>query len=179
MSHHHFANATLAIVLLIGLAGAQPASARPLAAIAADGTLRVGMTGDYAPFAVRGADDRISGADVTMAKSLAKALGVALVIVPTSWKTLAADLTADRYDVAMGGVSITPDRAALGEFTHPVRWQTADRTLRREGSLHVASRDRSRRRTGRGQSRRHQRALCQGEPRSRDDRRACRQPQHL
>jgi cyclohexadienyl dehydratase len=120
MKHQPPANGVLALALLIGLAGALPATARPLAAIAADGTLRVGMTGDYAPFAVRGADGQVSGADVTMAESLAKALGVALVIVPTTWKTLAADLAADRYDVAMGGVSITPDRAALGDFSHPV-----------------------------------------------------------
>ena len=120
MNEQRLLNAALAIVVLIGLASARPASARPLAAIAADGTLRVGMTGDYAPFAVRETDGRISGADVTMAESLAKALGVALVIIPTTWKTLAADLAADRYDVAMGGVSITPDRATVGGFSHPV-----------------------------------------------------------
>jgi cyclohexadienyl dehydratase len=120
MKHRPLANGVLAIVLLIGCAGARPTAARPLAAIAADGTLRVGMTGDYAPFAVRGTDGRISGADVTMAESLARALGVALVIVPTTWKTLTADLAADRYDIAMGGVSMTPDRAALGDFSHPV-----------------------------------------------------------
>jgi ABC-type amino acid transport substrate-binding protein len=79
-----FLPSAVAIVLLIGLANGPPASARPLATIAADGTLRVGMTGDYAPFAVREADGQISGADVTMAGSLAKALGVALVIVPTT-----------------------------------------------------------------------------------------------
>ncbi len=120
MKHRSLLNAALTRVLLIGLVGAQPAAARSLAAIRADGTLRVGMTGDYAPFSVRGPDGRISGADVTMAQSLAKTLGVALMIVPTSWKTLAADLAADRYDIAMGGVSITPDRAALGEFSHPI-----------------------------------------------------------
>ncbi len=120
MQHQSLLNASLAIVLLIGLVGAQPAAAHPLAILQADGTLRVGMTGDYPPFAVRGPDGQISGADVTMAESLARALGVALVIVPTTWKTLAADLAADRYDIAMGGVSITPDRAALGDFSHPI-----------------------------------------------------------
>ena len=120
MTDHHLLKAALAIVVLIGLAGALPAAARPLAAITAEGMLRVGMTGDYAPFSVRSADGRIVGADVTMAESLAKALGVALVVVPTTWTTLAADLAADRYDVVMGGVSITADRAAIGDFSHPV-----------------------------------------------------------
>jgi cyclohexadienyl dehydratase len=96
---------------------ALPATARPLAAIKADGTLRVGLTGDYAPFSLRGPDGKISGADVTMAESLAKALGVKLVIVPTTWKTLKDDLVADKYDVGMGGISVTPDRAAVGDYS--------------------------------------------------------------
>ena len=93
------------------------ANARPLSAIKADGTLRVGLTGDYAPYSLRGPDGKIVGADVMMAESLAKALGVKLAIVPTAWKTLKADLVGDKFDVAMGGVSVTPDRAAVGDYS--------------------------------------------------------------
>jgi len=113
--------AALIAVAIIALNGASTAAAaRPLSEIMADGALRVGLTGDYAPFSLRGANGAIEGADVDMARSLARALNVTLVLVPTSWKTLAADLAADRFDVAMGGVSVTPDRAALGDFSHPV-----------------------------------------------------------
>ena len=62
----------------------------------------------------------INGADVTMARALAQSLGVTLEIVPTTWKTMTADLQANRFDVAMGGVSVTPDRAAIGYFSVPV-----------------------------------------------------------
>ena len=93
------------------------AAARPLVAIKADGTLWVGLTGDYAPYSLRGADGKIAGADVTMAQNLAKSLGVALEIVPTAWKSLQGDLQADRFDIAMGGVSVTTDRAAVGDFS--------------------------------------------------------------
>jgi cyclohexadienyl dehydratase len=99
---------------------APPANARSLAAIKSDGTLKVGLTGDYAPFSLRGGDGQISGADVTMAQALAKTLGVKLVIVPTTWKTLKSDFEADHYDIAMGGVSVTADRAAIGDFSIPV-----------------------------------------------------------
>jgi cyclohexadienyl dehydratase len=109
------AGSALAIML-----SAAPSEARSLAAIKAEGALKVGLTGDYAPFSLRGADGKISGADVTMAQDLAKALGVSLEIVPTTWKTLQAGLQADRYDIAMGGVSVTPDRAAIGDFSIPV-----------------------------------------------------------
>ncbi|WP_053080513.1 transporter substrate-binding domain-containing protein [Methylobacterium variabile] len=105
--------------VLVAMA-AVPAAARPLAAIKQDGTLRVGLTGDYAPYSLRMPDGSIKGADVTMAGELAKALGVKVEIVPTTWKTLKEDLLSDRYDVAMGGVTVTPDRAAAGEFSVPV-----------------------------------------------------------
>jgi cyclohexadienyl dehydratase len=96
---------------------ALPAAARPLSAIKADGTLRVGLTGDYAPFSLHKPDGKIVGADVTMAESLAKSLGVKLQIVPTTWKTLKDDLVADKYDVGMGGISVTADRAAVGAYS--------------------------------------------------------------
>ncbi|MGE7417946.1 transporter substrate-binding domain-containing protein [Methylobacterium tarhaniae] len=99
---------------------AVPAEARSLAAIKQDGTLRVGMTGDYAPYSLRLPDGSLKGADVTMAGELAKVLGVKVEIVPTTWKTLKDDLLADRYDVAMGGVTVTPDRASVADFSVPV-----------------------------------------------------------
>lgn len=107
-----FANLLLILALTVA-----PAQARTLAAIKASGTLRVGLTGDYAPYSLRGPDGAITGADVTMAQALANALGLALDIVPTTWKTMAGDLKAGRFDIAVGGVSVTPARAALGDFS--------------------------------------------------------------
>ncbi|HEX3441606.1 MAG TPA: transporter substrate-binding domain-containing protein [Pseudolabrys sp.] len=106
----------IGVALKLALA-VMPGEARPLAAIKTYGTLKVGLTGDYAPYSLRDADGAIAGADVTMAQSLAKTLGVRLEIVPTTWKTMQADLQADRFDIAMGGVSVTPDRAAIGAFS--------------------------------------------------------------
>jgi cyclohexadienyl dehydratase len=109
----------LGVVLMLALS-AISVEARTLAAIKGDGILRVGLTGDYAPYSLRGADGTITGADVTMAQALAKALGVALEIVPTTWKSMAEDLRADRFDIAMGGVSVTAERAAIGDFSATV-----------------------------------------------------------
>jgi cyclohexadienyl dehydratase len=104
------------LVLLLALAVA-PAQARPLDAIKASGTLRIGLTGDYAPYSLRGPEGQITGADVAMAKALASGLGVKLEIVPTAWKSMTDDLKADRFDIAMGGLSVTPARAAIGDFS--------------------------------------------------------------
>jgi len=99
---------------------AGPVEARTLAAVKAAGVLKVGLTGDYAPYALRGRDGSIAGADVTMARALADALGVALEIVPTTWKSMTYEFKADRFDIVMGGVSVTPQRAAIGDFSVPV-----------------------------------------------------------
>jgi cyclohexadienyl dehydratase len=110
----------LAGAVSIAALSAMPLRARPLAAIKADGTLKVGMTGDYAPYSLRDANGQISGADVTMARGLAQALNVKLDMVPTTWKALTQDFQAGLFDIAMGGVSITPDRSAIGDFSIPV-----------------------------------------------------------
>ena len=73
----------MSLILLLALSAA-PAAARPLAAIRAEGTLRVGLTGDYAPYALRDPDGKLTGADVMMARALADALRGALTIVPAT-----------------------------------------------------------------------------------------------
>jgi cyclohexadienyl dehydratase len=83
-------------------------------------TLRVGTTGDYRPFtALDKATGEYSGFDIDMARSLAKALGVSIAFAPTSWSSLAKDLAAGEFDIAMGGVSITLDRQKTGFFSAP------------------------------------------------------------
>ena len=89
--------------------------------IARRGWLRVGIPGDYAPFAHPDptAPHGLRGIDVEIAEALARELGVRLHVVPTRWATLTADLQANRFDVAMGGVSRTPGRQRVGSFTAP------------------------------------------------------------
>ena len=91
-----------------------------VARIVRRGALRVGVTGDYRPFDWRNpATGDYEGFDIDQAGALAAALGVRAEFVQTTWATLAADFAADRFDIAMGGVSITPDRAASGYFSIP------------------------------------------------------------
>lgn len=120
-ARHSPARRGVGALLAVAIAlAALPAAARSLAAIEASGTLRVGMTGDYPPYALRRPDGSFTGADVTMAQAVAAALRVKLALVPTNWPRLAADFTAGHFDIAMGGVSVTQDRAALGDFSFAV-----------------------------------------------------------
>jgi cyclohexadienyl dehydratase len=109
-------------VLAVGLLVATGAAAQSrLDDIVARGTLKVGLTGDYRPFSVRDKDSgAYSGLDVDMAGDLAAALGVRLEVVPTTWGTLLADLGGERFDVGMGGISITLTRQRVAFFSQPV-----------------------------------------------------------
>jgi cyclohexadienyl dehydratase len=85
------------------------------------GTLRVGMTGDYLPFtSLDKQSGNFRGFDVDMAEALGKALGVKIEYVQTAWPQLMKDFEADRFDIAMGGVSITFDRQKKGMFSAPI-----------------------------------------------------------
>ncbi len=112
--------------LLLCACAAAPALAQTTQAtnrldeIIARGTLRVGTTGDYKPFTYKNpADGRFIGLDVEMGERLAKALGVKLEIVPTTWSTLMQDFAADRYDIAMSGVSVTLERQKKAFYSIP------------------------------------------------------------
>lgn len=80
--------------------------------------LRICTTGDYKPLTYRDpATGQYSGIDIEMAGSLANDLGREPVFVATSWQTLMADVTTGQCDIAMGGISVTADRAAVADFT--------------------------------------------------------------
>jgi cyclohexadienyl dehydratase len=111
--------ALAAFLLLLGSAQAQQPSR--LDDIVKRGTLRVGMTGDYLPFTfLDKATQKFRGFDVDMAEALGKALGVKVEYVQTAWPQLTGDFEADKFDIAMGGISITLDRQKKGMFSTPI-----------------------------------------------------------
>jgi cyclohexadienyl dehydratase len=89
-----------------------------LARIRASRILRVGLTGDYAPFAVE-SQGQLHGADIRLATEFAAQERLQLRFVRTSWSTLMADYLQGRFDLAIGGISVTAERAALAAFSLP------------------------------------------------------------
>src|SRR6185369_4490078 len=83
-----------------------PAPARP--------HLRVGTSGDYAPFSVRDASGKVRGFDIEIAEGFADDLGFELEWVSFRWPTLKSQLQDGEFDVAMGGVTWQPARGVLG-----------------------------------------------------------------
>ncbi|SMQ46269.1 unnamed protein product [Zymoseptoria tritici ST99CH_1A5] len=98
------------------------------------GYIRVGTTGDYKPFTYQ-LDNATTlpdgttfnttyiGADVDMAQSLSNALSLpsSPIFVPSAWANLTMDIAANKFDIAMGGVSITLARAQTSFFSTPVQ----------------------------------------------------------
>jgi cyclohexadienyl dehydratase len=108
------------LLLLTSLPGAF-AQGTKLDAILSRGTVRVGLPGDYRPFALLDkTTGHFEGLDVDMAASLGRSLGTKVELVPTTWGTLLADLATDKFDLAMGGISVTLERQKTALFSTPL-----------------------------------------------------------
>ena len=104
--------------LTAALAAVRLAMPRSLGRARRAGWLRIGTPGDYAPFSVA-SGDVVTGSDVVLAQRLAAALGLTPVFVRSSWRTLLQDLADDRFDIAVGGISVTAERLAAASFSLP------------------------------------------------------------
>jgi cyclohexadienyl dehydratase len=110
----------LFVLAVLAFANQALAQTSRLDDILARGVLRVGTTGDYRPFtALDKASGAYAGFDIDLAQSLGAALGVKVEFEPTSWPNLAMDFKAGAFDIAMGGISVTLDRAKSGFFSIP------------------------------------------------------------
>lgn len=77
--------------------------------------IRVGTPGDYRPFAIK-TDAGYSGHDIDVVEAMAKELGVKIEYVATTWPNLMKDLQANKFDVAVGGITRNVARIRLVEM---------------------------------------------------------------
>ncbi|RZL62587.1 MAG: transporter substrate-binding domain-containing protein [Variovorax sp.] len=98
-------SAMAALALTASLALVHTAQAGPrLDKILESKVLRVGTPGDYRPFAIK-AENGYSGHDIDVIELVAKEMGVKIEYVPTSWPNLMKDIQANKFDVAVGGIT--------------------------------------------------------------------------
>ena len=94
-----------AAVALTGLSIAQVVHAGPrLDKIMESKVIRVGTPGDYRPFAIKTATG-FTGHDIDVIELMAKEMGIKVEYVPTSWPNVIKDIQADKFDVAIGGIT--------------------------------------------------------------------------
>ena len=97
--------ALAAAAVVTSLSLAQLAHAGPrLDKIMESKVIRVGTPGDYRPFAIK-TDTGYAGYDIDVIERMAKEMGVKIEYVPTSWPNLMKDIQANKFDVAVGGIT--------------------------------------------------------------------------
>lgn len=106
--------------ILLSLSGVHSVMAKNWLDIKQSGELRVGVPADYAPLAFFDEQNHLAGFDIDMAQSLGKVLHLNVRFIQSSWPTLSADMKADKFDIAMGGITETPDRKKQFALSSPV-----------------------------------------------------------
>lgn len=104
-----------------------------LEGIRRNGVLKVGTPADYLPFSY-GDGGILEGVDIDAAKAFGLFLGVDVVFVPTTWKTLMEDLLEERFHLGVGGIAISKERRKKALFSA---------TYFRTGKAPIAARDRA------------------------------------
>ena len=107
----------LAAAILLAVVAIAPARAGSIDEVIKSGVLRACTPGDYKPFSFAKPDGTYEGIDVDLMQSLAASLGVKVEYVKTTWANLMADFTANKCDIAVGGISVTLDRQKRVAFS--------------------------------------------------------------
>ncbi|GGU77167.1 ABC transporter [Pseudomonas laurentiana] len=83
------------------------------------GTLRVGMDPTYMPFEMTNKRGEIIGFEVDLLKAMAKAMGVKLELVSTSYDGIIPALLTDKFDMIGSGMTLTQERNLRLNFSEP------------------------------------------------------------
>jgi len=96
------------------------------------GTLQVGMS-TFKPWAMKDKTGELIGFEIDVATRLAQDTGVKVKFVPTKWDGIIPALLTGKFDVIIGGMSITPKRNQQVNFSIPYDYSgvaiVADRKL--------------------------------------------------
>ncbi|MEE4602334.1 MAG: transporter substrate-binding domain-containing protein [Desulfobacteraceae bacterium] len=83
------------------------------------GELRVGFESGYVPFEMTNKKGEFIGFDMDFARRLAKSMGVKFVPVNTAWDGIIPALVTGKFDIIMGGMTITQERNLKINFAEP------------------------------------------------------------
>ena len=83
------------------------------------GELRVGFESGYVPFEMTNKKGEFIGFDMDYGRRLAKSMGVKFVPVNTAWDGIIPALMTDKFDIIMGGMTITQERNLKINFAEP------------------------------------------------------------
>ena len=118
---HKLRTALIASLAFAGLAtaGLQAQADTLLDQIKTRGTLVVGLEGTYPPFNYQDENGQLAGFEIDLANAVAGKLGIKADFQPTKWDGILAALEAQRFDVIINQVTITPERQQKYDFSEP------------------------------------------------------------
>ncbi|OIQ48844.1 Cystine-binding periplasmic protein precursor [Pseudodesulfovibrio hydrargyri] len=100
---------------------AAPESGSQLDAILKRGTIRVGFD-TFKPWAMKDKNGEYIGFEIEVARKIAEDMGVKVEFVPTKWSGIIPALLTGKFDIIIGGMSVTPQRNLKVNFSLPYEY---------------------------------------------------------
>ena len=98
-------------------------------------TVRIASEGAYAPWNFTNAQGQLDGFEPALAQELCKRMEVECELVPQAWDGMIPALQAGKYDAIMAGMSITPEREEVIDFSRAYATTPAIFVVPKEGDL--------------------------------------------
>ena len=128
--------AILAIALLAAsLAACSGSSDTLLGKVEGAKKLVVSTDPAYPPQSEQNADGTFVGFDIDVATEVAKRLGVDIEFMTPDWTAITAGGWGGRWDVSIGSMAITPERAKVLDFTKPYYYTPAQMAASTESGI--------------------------------------------
>ena len=116
----------LALALVVSACGGGDDANDLLAAIQDKGVLTVATDPAYPPQSeLNEKTGKYEGFDIDVATEIAKRLGVEIAWEAPAWETIIAGSWSGRWDISVGSMTITPERAEVLDFTPPYYYTPA------------------------------------------------------
>ena len=104
-----------AVVVAVLATAAMPASAQA----PAWAKVRVGVEGNYPPFSKMGADGKLSGFDIDIARAVCERLKAECTLVQQEWDGMMPALKAKKFDMIVASMTISDERRKAADFSDP------------------------------------------------------------
>jgi len=126
------ASLTVAIVAVLavtacggGSSGSSGGGGNLLQEVKDRGTLRVSTDPAYPPQSFQNNQGEYKGFDIDVAEEIAKRMGVEVQWMTPSWDIITAGNWNGRWDISVGSMTVTPERAKVLDFTPPYYYTPA------------------------------------------------------
>lgn len=127
-----------------------PGSAGVLEDVLSKGELVVSTDANYAPQSFLDENGQLIGFDIDVAKEVAKRLGVKIRFVTPDWDLIVAGKWGGRWDLSIGSMTITAERAKVVDFSIPYYYTPAQFAVHKDNKTIIVLSDFAGKRVGLG-----------------------------